>query len=186
MCIRDSHGTTGSTNRGTKAWDWELSRPNRPFSIFEYIFHGDYDYRRYWTGTYVGDEIDYNVAVPAQQMHEWLCLKNAWCGADGGRGGDHRTFHVVGNWDGQNQSQGLFTSKNMTVWVDPSPGNSDIIAHEMTHVKFYNALGDTRGEARYAAVNEGMADAGAFCSPTATRSSRGGICAIPRPRTSAT
>jgi uncharacterized protein YjaZ len=75
----------------------------------------------------------------------------------------------------------------MTVWIDPSPHNQAVIAHEMTHVKFFNALDDTRGEARHAAVNEGLADVSAFLlSDGGTRFIGGQNLRNPSHRTSAT
>ena len=152
------------------AWSWNVLRPvpttgsAPPFTVFNFLYSPDY--RRTWSGAYVGnDEVDNKVAVFAQQYHDWQCKQNAWCAANGLKDGAVYPYKVIANHKALTfggAGGGSFAIDGKAYIATGSGLSADVTAHEMGHLRYEQQMGGFRSETRYAAVNEAMADISEF------------------------
>jgi hypothetical protein len=158
-----------NNNSGIKfAWGWNVTRPvpstgaAPPFTAFDMLYNANY--KRSWNGAYVGnDEVDNKVAVWAKQYNEWQCSANAWCSANGLKGGMTYPWKVVANHSPVTSVGAGSLSRGDTAYVAAGDGlTADITAHELGHLRYEHQLGGSRNDAKYVAVDEAMADIGEF------------------------
>jgi Zn-dependent metalloprotease len=150
------------------AWSWSLRRPGGPFSVGNFISGNGYS--PFWSGAYVGDnDVDNVASVAGQQAHDWLCKENAWCGADGAKDLSYEPLKVFANHrntdpkiGGPNQSFADARPDRATVYIGRGAGSNDMLAHEMSHLRWAHDVGELNAQPRPRAVNEALSDMAAF------------------------
>ena len=150
------------------AWSWSLRRPSGPFSVGNFISGNGYS--RFWSGAYVGNnDVDNVTSVSGQQAHDWLCKENAWCGADGAKDLSYEPLKVFANHRNSDASIGSpdrsFADPRpdrATVYIGRGAGTNDMLAHEMSHLRWAHDVGELNAQPRPRAVNEALSDMAAF------------------------